>query len=649
MKLLIVESPNKCKKIKSFLDNDWEVVASVGHIRDLPHNKLGYDDSNFKPNYEITPDKRKVVSSLKKRASNASEIYIATDPDREGEAIAFHLEKCLNLRNYKRVTFNEITKTAISNAISNPRKIDYNLVKAQEARRVLDRMVGYLVSPLLTKSSGTKLSAGRVQSPAVKLVSLREDEIKKFIMRNFYTVEICIEGKIKASLIVEEKYLSGNERRIFNQDICYEISKTTKKVILDEVIQKPVTIKPRKPFTTSSLQQAASQILKISPAETMKLAQKLFELGAITYHRTDTPNISSEFFKKVSEYLLKINVKPQNKQITWNTKDNAQEAHEAVRPTDIEVSDIDGSEDAKKLYRLIRERTLVSAASEAVENLTQYVFLSIDESENFSHAKFIAEGTEVIHEGWRGLCNIEKVKKDKAILPKLNKNRVYTTDNSIIKKQTKPPSRFNEASLIKAMESLGIGRPSTYAAIIENIKNRGYVSINSKGFLVITEKGTAIKNALNNMTFMNLSFTQQLEKALDKISEGKSTYFEIVSGVNKLLSEEINYINIDNLSESEITECPLCKQDLIRKNGKFGYFWVHCDDHECEDSFSDSDGVPIQKNKHPVEDCPACGKKIKRLKKRGKNEYFWVHIDDRVTGSCTKFISDKDVYPEDSD
>ena len=656
MKLMIVESPNKVKKIKGYLGDGWRVSASVGHIRDLPDKEMGVEPPDFKPKYVVSPDKKKVVSDLKSLASGASEVYLATDPDREGEAIAFHLKMCLGLTNPKRVTFTEITKSAISKALQNTRMIDDNLVSAQESRRVLDRIVGYHISPLLSQQAGIPLSAGRVQSPAVKLTVLREREIREFRKRNYYVVEIHLPNGLTATL--DAKGWCEDGKHIFDKAVAEAIAEANSVFVSKSVVEEKEA-KPRAPFTTSTLQQAASSILKFTPANTMKYAQALFEQGAISYHRTDTPNLSEDAFCLVKEFLTSIGKDTQQTQLKWATKESAQEAHEAIRPTDPADENCGETEQQRKLYQLIRERTLASVMPPAVDIVTSIEFTTVDEitaGEVVSQAKFTVSGKVQKYPGWRVIAEIEKPGSNDNELPATaEEDEEFDVETNLLTKSTEPPARFTEATLIKALEKLGIGRPSTYASIMENIKSRGYIIIGdgkkkSDNKIRPTETGEMLVDALDAMTFMNLDYTRILESHLDKIAAGQSNYFQLVKSVYSSITSEAKNIKIDSLVET--AACPQCGKAVKRLKSKkkgVGHFWVHMEEeHGCEDFLDDDNGIPVYREKYdsPVTDCPGCGNEIKRLKKKDTdNEYFWVHTNEKHAKNCVKFIKDQDGTP----
>jgi len=640
---MIVESPNKIKKIKGYLGSGWTVKASVGHIRDLPSKEMGIAEDSYKPIYEISVDKRKVVKELKEAASKASEVYLATDPDREGEAIAFHLAEVLKLKNPIRVTFSEVTKSAINKAIEEKHSIDYNLVRAQEGRRVLDRMVGYTVSPILSKQSGIPLSAGRVQTPAVKIIVIREKEISMFRVRNFYVPSIKTEDGIIADLDIES--LIGS-KYIYDESIAKSIIDQIEGIKVSSIDKSEKNALPPAPLCTSSIQQSASKIFKITPAKTMEHCQSLFEKGLITYHRTDSQNLSPDGFEMACDFLEVEGIPTSQEQIKFKSKSGSQEAHEAIRPTSFDnlPEDIEGTKDAKTVYEMIYERALLSAMQPGKDFVVNYEFESIEKidiDDEVSHAKFTCRGKVTKEKGWREYANIFKPNSADVILPEREEGYIETSFSSEIKdKKTSPPKRYTEATLISALDKLNIGRPSTYASILENIKKRKYIALDKKGIITPTDTGVAINDSLEEMSFTNLDYTKKLEEYLDDISIGKISYTELMEAVDESLKSEIGTIKIPLLIDVE--SCPKCNEDIkIIKKGKDA-FWVHiADDHGCEKYISDKSGKPVIKEIKLAE-CPKCSEEIKRIEK-GDNA-FWVHTNNEID-DCKKFISDKEGSP----
>ena len=648
MKLAIVESPGKIKTIQKYLGADWIVKASIGHIRDLPSDALGVSPPDFKPHYVITPDKKKVVADLKAAAAKADEVFLATDDDREGEAIAFHLKVVLGLNNPKRVRFNEITPNSIKAAFSKPGVIDQNKVSAQEARRVLDRLVGYTVSGRLCKLAQATLSAGRVQSPAVKLLYLREQERVQFRKRNYYEVYADIGSGISALLDVE--HWSEDGKHLFDQELAKQIATITS-ITIESVVSEEKETNPRPPLTTSTLQQMASSIFGFSPEKTMELAQTLYEQGLITYHRTDNPNLSEEAFAGLSDYLVENGIANQQTQIKFKSKDGAQEAHEAIRPAHWDVVQAGGNEKEQQLYSLIRERALCSAMPPAVDSTKTITFISPKEFPYGSinqFPKFVLSGRVEKYSGWRSYAKIEPSNtKFLAINREFTKGDSLSIKCRIESKTTEPPPRYTEASLVKALEKLGIGRPSTYASIMSNIKKRGYYTLakgkgKSEKSIEPSDLGCAIVESLDKMTFMNLDFTRIVESQLDKIAAGKAGYLSLVSSVNATIEKELVTISIPVMATLAI--CPACNNQLKRLEStkrKSEFFWVHInDEHGCHDFVSDQDGAPVVKERkvRPQQNCPGCGHAIQRIEKDGSA--FWAHIDDKHSKGCARFIKD---------
>ena len=468
--LVVVESPAKAKTIEGFLGKDYKVVSSFGHIRDLPKKNLGIQiDNNFEPNYEISIDKKKIVDDLLKRSKKSSVVWLATDEDREGEAISWHLFEALNLKkeNTRRIAFHEITKKAITHAIENPREINIDLVFAQQARRVLDRIVGFKLSPVLWKKVKSGLSAGRVQSVAVRLIAEREKEIKSFQKAEYFNAQATFlnqEGvRINAQLNKDIDKLSDLKSFLENHKAA--------QFNIDSVEKKPSKKKPSPPFITSSLQQVASTKFGYSVSKTMMLAQRLYESGKITYMRTDSTNISEEAKSGIKNFVLENFGEKYFFSRSFSKKaKNAQEAHEAIRPTNMQLSELDGDEG--RLYNLIWRRTIASQMAEALSEITTIKISgeNIQDKSNF----FVCKG-EVIK--FKGFLEIDPIdKKNSDIIPVVSEGEKLNLEFILARQKFKKPrGRYNEASLVKKLEELGIGRPSTYAPTISVIQKRGYV------------------------------------------------------------------------------------------------------------------------------------------------------------------------------
>ncbi len=535
--LVIVESPAKAKTIEKFLGKNFHVVSSFGHIRDLSKKNLGIDiENNFKPDYIISDDKKKVVAELKKLAKEAKIVWLASDEDREGEAIAWHLAEVLQLKSdkTKRIVFNEITKDAILHAIQHPRAIDLNLVNAQQARRVLDRLVGFELSPILWKKIKPSLSAGRVQSVAVRLLVDREREIIAFKPSSSYKVTatfevVDINGK-KATLEAElnQKFETREEALAF-LNTCKNAE-----FKIASIEKKPSKKSPSPPFTTSTLQQEASRKLGFSVAQTMALAQKLYEAGIITYMRTDSVNLSETALKSSSSVIIKQFGEKYHQLRQYKTKiKGAQEAHEAIRPTYIENQTIQGSSSEKKLYELIWKRTIASQMSDAILEKTS-IIINI----SGSSYQFIANGEVIQFDGFLKVyhesTDDEEVEEKKGLLPPLKTNQILTCEKiSAIQRFTHHPPRYTEASLVKKLEELGIGRPSTYAPIISTIQQRGYV---------VKEDRPGEERLYDVLILKNNKIEQRTEKEITGAEKAKLFPTDIGIMVNDFLVEKFGEI-----------------------------------------------------------------------------------------------------------
>ena len=602
--LVIVESATKAKTIEKILGQDFKVVSCVGHISDLPVKELGVDvDNDFKPKYIIPTEKKPVIKDLKKFVSESDKVWLASDEDREGEAIAWHLYENLNLTNkdYDRIVFHEITKNAILTALDSPREINYNLVNAQQARRVLDRLVGYELSPVLWRKVKTGLSAGRVQSVSVRLIVEKEREIKNFLTNSTFKSIGIFKNSSGVNLKAElnNKFDSSHEVKLFlqkNINAIYTVSNVEK---------KPAKKSPTPPFTTSTLQQEASRKLGFGVTRTMSTAQKLYEAGLITYMRTDSVTISEEAKTSI---LSKIESKYGDSYVNLsnykNKNKSAQEAHEAVRPTDISVEDISSDYDQQRLYQLIWRRTISSQMSDAQIERT---VVNID-SNSFDQI-FIARGEVIKFDGFLRVYNEgtdDEVQEEKGILPQLNVNENLDLVNIISRESfSRPPSRYTEASLVKKLEELGIGRPATYATTISTIQNRGYVSKgenegqertyksielkngdiieststektgSNKGKLVPTDIGIIVNDFLvdNFNNILDYGFTAEVEKSFDKIAEGNQNWTDIIKQFYTDFHTNVNIVKDTaerQSGEKILGEDPVSGRVVKVRLGKFG-------------------------------------------------------------------------------
>ena len=602
--LVIVESATKAKTIEKILGQDFKVVSCVGHISDLPVKELGVDvENDFKPKYIIPTEKKPVIKDLKKYVSESDKVWLASDEDREGEAIAWHLYENLNLTNkdYDRIVFHEITKNAILAALDSPREINYNLVNAQQARRVLDRLVGYELSPVLWRKVKTGLSAGRVQSVSVRLIVEKEREIKNFLTNSTYksigTFKNSSGVNLKAEL--NNKFDSAEEVKVFlqkNINSTYTVSNVEK---------KPAKKSPTPPFTTSTLQQEASRKLGFGVTRTMSTAQKLYEAGLITYMRTDSVTISEE---AKSSILDKIESKYGDSYVNLrnykNKNKSAQEAHEAVRPTDISVEDISSDYDQQRLYQLIWRRTISSQMSDAQIERTV-----VNINSNSFDEIFIARGEVIKFDGFLRVYNEgtdDETKEEKGTLPQLDVNENLDLINIISRESfSRPPSRYTEASLVKKLEELGIGRPATYATTISTIQNRGYVSKgdndgqertyksielkngdiieststektgSNKGKLVPTDIGVIVNDFLvdNFNNILDYGFTAEVEKSFDKIAEGNQNWTDIIKQFYTDFHTNVNIVKDTaerQSGEKILGDDPVSGRVVKVRLGKFG-------------------------------------------------------------------------------
>lgn len=606
IKLLIVESPAKAKTISKYLDNQYTVRASVGHIRDLPKSNKNAIDlaGGFVPHYEISPGKEKVVSELKSLAKKADEVLLATDPDREGEAIAWHLKEAIGLKHPQRVAFHEITPDAITEAIKHPREIDENLRQAQEARRVLDRLFGYDLSGLIWKKLRYGLSAGRVQSPALRMIVEREKEIRAFIPEKYWIIEALFSDKQKNNI----PFVCKTQPKTQTEADQIVTTAKTASWQLSKIEEKEAKRQPRPPFTTSTLQQAASSRLGYSPSITMRLAQKLYEAGHITYMRTDSTNLSAVALREI-EHLIKNKygeryASPRH----FATKSkNAQEAHEAIRPTHIEKSKVSMSAQEQRLYELIWSRAVASQMSDALILRTHLEA----EASDPSIPLFMTNGARVLFDGW--LKADPRSAGEEILLPPLTTGDPLKLEQIKAEgKETEPPARFTEAGLVKELEKRGIGRPSTYAAIIKTIIDRGYV-VKEQRALQPTETGEVVSDFLSQYfaNYISDQFTAEMEDELDDIASGKRGYVETLKNFYGPFKKEVeakqDIPKISDLGKApkEII-CPVCGGPMIIKLSRSGKFYSCARFPDCTGARK-IDGTELAAPKEIGEKCPECG------------------------------------------
>jgi len=591
MNLVIVESPAKAKTIERYLGKDFKVLASFGHVRDLPQKTLGIDiKKNYEPEYEILPKAKKTVSELKNVAKNSDTIYLATDLDREGEAISWHLATALGLAKSaktKRIVFNEITKSAVDNAVKHPRDIDIKLVDAQQARRVLDRLVGYKLSPLLWKKVKKGLSAGRVQSVAVRLVVEKEREIEGFKPVEFWVLGVKLSQKDKdlifPAYLAEIDGKSVGKYDVKTKAAAAKISSDLEnaKYIVQDVKHEDSIRKPAAPFTTSTLQMEASRKLGFSPKQTMMLAQKLYEAGHITYMRTDSINLSGEALAAIKKTILsnygEKYLSASARVYATKTK-HAQEAHEAIRPTHFDKLEATPDRRGQKLYDLIWKRTVATQMSDAIVDI-----LTVRIGAKSDKYIFAAKGEAIKFDGFMKLYlegRDDEQNSENSKIPELKKSEELKFIEKIEEQKfTEPPKRYSEATLVKKLESLGIGRPSTYAPTLETIQNRGYVKLIEKRFQP-TDIGKIVTDLLvkHFQEVVDYKFTAEMEDELDDIADGKRQWQTVIDEFYqpfaKNLKEKNNEIDKNDIMPVEKTgeKCPECDSELVIRHGRFGKF-----------------------------------------------------------------------------
>ena len=643
MKLLIVESPAKAKTIEKYLAGEYVVRASVGHVRDLPVSEFVYFDAkkrvikgdelkrmkkvdkalltkkyavdidnDFKPFYMADEKKLKVIDEIRQLAKKCNTIYLATDPDREGEAIAWHIKDELGLTTAKRVRYYEVTPKAIKEALENPTEVDENLRQAQEARRVLDRLVGYELSDIIWKKVRYGLSAGRVQSPALRILVEREKEIQAFIPEKYFelTGDFKTVGRAK-----ESKTYS----LIFN---CDEVPKEIERVNeiknigenehwkIAEIKESDASRSPNAPFTTSSLQQTASNRLGYSPKRTMQIAQKLYEKGFITYMRTDSTSLSKDFLTEANEYIVKVYGASYANRTEYKTKNkNAQEAHEAVRPTHASTKDAGTTDEEKKLYNMIWSRTLASQMTAAKIKRTKIIV----DTNNKKVASFSLNGSVLVYDGWLKLDVASR--GDDIELPKLEAGADIKLEKiNYEEKATTPPNRYTEAGLVKELEKREIGRPSTFASIVSTIQDRGYVDKNGKT-LFPTTTGIVVSDFLTAhfAKYISDDFTKNMEDKLDNIANGSEKYADMLREFYTPFHSDVeSKQDIDKATDinpaPENIRCPLCSSPMLEKLARNGTFYSCVDFPKCMGARK-IDGSIMEPPKALDKKCPKCAEK----------------------------------------
>jgi len=658
MPLIIVESPTKSRTLQSFLGPDYKVLSSYGHVRDLPKGDLGVDiEKNFKPKYVIPLKSRKVISSLKKEAEKTEKTILATDEDREGEAISWHLSQALKLKNPQRIVFHEITKTAVEEALKNPREIDMGLVDAQQARRVLDRIVGYKLSPFLWKKVARNLSAGRVQSVTVQLVAKREKEIKDFKSDEYWTIEALFKkenDEFKAFLIKKnDKIISKLEIKTKKQadEIIRDLDKA--EYVIEKVEKKQTKKNPLPPFTTSSLQQEAWRKFRFPAKFTMRIAQQLYERGHITYHRTDSMNLSQLSLNSAKKFI-----ETEFGDNYWagffrkyKAKGRVQEAHEAIRPTFADRTPDNLKSKAKidnnqhRLYDLIWRRFIASQMKEAI-------FDSASADISAKNYTFRTTGQTLKFDGFLKVYPM-KFKENK--LPLLEEKEILKLlELTPSQHFTQPPSRYTEATLIKALEENGIGRPSTYAPILSTIQERNYIEKNEQKRFIPTEIGLVVNNLLTEHfpKIVDIGFTAEMESELDEIAEGKKKWTNVCQNFyepfDKNLQKKYKEVSKKEIAQEKTDKkCPKCSKPLIIRLGKFGRFYACSGFPKCRHT------EPLEQDTLDIK-CPKCenGEIVeKRTRSRkifyGCNQFpkcdqaYWDKPIDEKCPKCDSLLVEK--------
>ncbi len=643
--LVIVESPAKAKTIEKYLGKDYKVLATVGHIIDLPKNRLAVNvEKDYEPDFVTIKGKGATIKSLKKAVPKNGEVYLAMDPDREGEAIAWHAAEALKLKNPKRIVFHEITKDAVLEAISKPGKINQNLVQAQIARRVLDRLVGYQVSELLWKKIWYGLSAGRVQSVALRLIVQREEEIEAFVPQEFWDVFANLEDKdtkkvkVKAQLakLNEKKFVPKNEGEVL--DLEKDIEK--KEFSVFNVDKKENKKYPYPPFTTSTLQQAANNVLGFSSKRTMALAQILYQAGHITYMRTDSVNLSNQALDAIrktisSEFGDKY--LPDKPVFYKNKARNAQEAHEAIRPSDFKVkADVikqKFSPSEAKLYDLIYKRAVSSQMAPRIAEVLNITFRV--EGDSKKKYDFVVKAEKILFDGFTKLLTMKYGDEESfQEISHIEEGQVFS-QKEFVKEQkfTKPRARYTEATLVKALEKYGIGRPSTYSSIISTVQDRGYV-VKVERYLVPQDVGRVV-NGLMERSFFRLvdyEYTASVEGGLDDMAEGKIKYAPFVDKEYKLLDKELRKAEKE-VSKDDVVilgpskeKCPDCKGKMVERLGRYGKFLSCAKFPECKGMKGADLEDDLDKEKYlKPKECPQCKKGL--ILKIGKYGKFWACED----------------------
>lgn len=654
--LFIVESPGKIDAIRHYVGSGYRVEASNGHVRDLPPRRMGVGPPDFEPEQEVLDRAKGKVAMLRKASKESELVIIATDPDREGEGIAYDLHCLLKPKKYQRITFSAISQTEIEKALAKPGQLNMALVEAQKARRVLDRLFGYTVSTIVSASLGTNgLSAGRVQSAALRYLVELEARIQDFkAIRHFGVRAAFAEGW--TATWNSKNWLEDDQDYILDRSLAERIAELKSFSVLNfkESMDKQA---PPAPFTTSKIQKEASTALKMDPAECNKTLQELYEKGRITYIRTDSQSFSPEASKAILDYAASQGLPAASEIRLFKSKKGAQEAHEAIRPTDISVEAAGETEKQKALYKLIRDRALVSQLVEAEFSVREAL---LESGLDGRKVVFEAKGRRLVKPGWKSLAKVEsedesgpgeEMKNPVADLTGVEKCQALSSQ--VVESQTKPPARVSKAGLIQKMEKLGIGRPATYAGIVDQICNKGYVDI-VKGEMSPNDLGKRIIGFLvGRFSFLEYGYTRDLEALLDDVAEGKRRYLEVVTEANAQLEKELEpFSDLLKKKPQDGPPCPACGKPLIhRKNPEKGYDFWGCSDWKagCNATYDDDGGKPgAKREKREAPDsghkCPKCGKALVMRTNREKQTKFWGCSGWKA--GCSATFQDQDGAPD---
>lgn len=659
-RLMVVESPNKIKKLEAILGAEWKVMASYGHVRDLPPKDLGIDLDDFGLTYEYLPPVKRGdktfpgsaerVAAIKKQAKGADRVYLASDPDREGEAISWHLREAMGLApgQYVRVTFGEIMGAAVRASVESPREIDMQLVDAQQARRALDRMVGWLVSPVLSDVLGRNVSAGRVQSLVVRLIVDRERAIRAFKPVGHFGAMVSFaaggDGKAGWSAAWDTgPHLGEGQQYVLDEALAGKASQCRRFEVLASE-GKDARQAPPSPFSTALLLQAASAKLKLTVAQVEKAAQKLYEDGFVNYIRTDSVNLSAEAVPMIRAYAVEKGFAVPAEPRKWKEDADAQEGHEAIRPISMDVEEA-GSDDVQRaVYKLIRDRTLASQIEDARYRVNTVRLRAVGADEAF---EFDATGRVMTLPGWRAVAGGDAVEAEAEeaepanAVPVLDVGAIIdAVTGEVQRKKTQAPARYTESTLVKKLKNEGVGRPSTLPAIINTIQARGYVELQKRQF-VPTSLGEMVTDVLvrAGFSFMEVDFTRQLEGQLDAIARGAASYGEVVGPAYRLLIDELAKVG-ESGEFAPAFKCPKCAQGLRMFSGSAARsaYWRCVNTEGCGHFMDDKDGKPVERAVHP---CPRCATPLRRYRRKSGVGHLWACPADE----CNTLLDDNAGKP----